>query len=59
MGGQPLSANLSESQKKELSSIDSMRGIVAGALKAVKETPSAFNLQRGLGVCAAESHETS
>jgi hypothetical protein len=47
-GGQPLPAALDTKQKNEVSSINEQRSVIDGALKAVKETPNAFSLGRGI-----------
>jgi len=47
-GGQPLPAALDTKQKNEVSSINQQRSVIDGALKAVKETPNAFSLGRGI-----------
>jgi len=47
-GGQPLPATLDTKQKNEVSSINQQRSVIEGALKAVKETPNAFSLGRGI-----------
>jgi len=47
-GGQPLPAALDTKQKNEVSSINEQRSVIEGALKAVKETPNAFSLGRGI-----------
>ena len=47
-GGQPLPAALDAKQKNEVLSINQQRSVIDGALKAVKETPNAFSLGRGV-----------
>lgn len=42
----------SESRKKELDSIDAQLATVSGAKSAVKETPSAFGMRRGMATLA-------
>ena len=46
-GGQPLAPKLSAEQSKDITSINQQIATIDGALKAVKETPSAFSFKRG------------
>lgn len=45
-------AEVPSEMRKELTSIDQQRSIIEGALKAVKETPSAFSFARGAAAAA-------
>lgn len=57
-GGQPLAPKLSEAVKKELLSISQQRAVIEGAVKAVKETPTAFGMARGLATMAGSVPES-
>lgn len=58
VGGVPVSGKLTDSQKKELASIDSQKSVIQGALKAVSETPDAFTMKRGLATMAGAIPES-
>lgn len=58
VSGQPVPGRLTEGQRKELSSIESQKSQVAGALKAVEGTPSAFGLARGAATMAGAIPES-
>lgn len=60
MGDSPLGPRekLTDTQKKELASIDSQQNIVRGALKAVEDTPSAFGMTRGLATMSGPISES-
>ena len=59
-GGQPLGPKekLTDSQKKELASIDSQQNILKGALAEVAKTPDAFGTARGLATMAGAIPES-
>lgn len=46
-GGQPIAPKLNAEQSKDITSINQQIATIDGALKAVKETPSAFSFKRG------------
>lgn len=48
MGGKPVGAKQGSEVKKELLSINQQRSAIDGAIDAVRKTPSAFSLGRGL-----------
>jgi hypothetical protein len=45
--GKPLPPKLTDSQKKDINSVDQQREIIAGAIADVKANPTAFSLARG------------
>ena len=59
-GGQPVGPKerLTDSQKKELASIDSQQNIIKGALAEVDKTPNAFGTARGLATMAGAIPES-
>jgi len=59
VGGQPLAPKMSESAKKEVQGIDAQANTVAEAIKAVKATPGAFGVTRGLATMAGTLPETA
>lgn len=60
MGDSPLGPRekLTDTQKKELASIESQQNIVRAALKAVEETPTAFGMVRGLATMSGPVSES-
>lgn len=60
MGGAPLGPKekLTDTQKKELASIDSQQSVIRGALAAVEKTPDAFGTVRGLATMAGAIPES-
>ena len=48
MDGQPLPPKLSSEQTKDIVGINQQRATIEGAIKAVKATPSAFSIGRGM-----------
>lgn len=58
MNGTKLPGKLSESTKKELTSIGQQRAAIDGALKAVAETPDAFSFGRGTATRMGGTAET-
>ncbi|MFA7279606.1 MAG: hypothetical protein WC100_05885 [Sterolibacterium sp.] len=58
MGGAPLPGKLSESQRKELSSIDSQTSQIEAALKSVDANKDAFSFTRGMATMAGGLPET-
>lgn len=46
-GGQPIAPKLTSEQAKDITSINQQYSTIDGALKAVKETPTAFSFSRG------------
>jgi hypothetical protein len=59
-GGQPIGPKerLTDTQKKELASIDSQQNILKGALAEVDKTPDAFGTVRGLATMAGAIPES-
>jgi hypothetical protein len=58
VGGQPIPGKVPESVTKELTSINQQRSVISGALDAVKKTPSAFSLTRGVATMAGAVPES-
>jgi hypothetical protein len=56
--GAAVPQKLTEAQKKELSTIEAQQGTINGALKAVKETPDAFSMKRGLATLSGTIPES-
>ena len=48
MNGQPIPPKLSAEQSKDIVSINQQKATIQGAIDAVKETPSAFSIGRGM-----------
>lgn len=56
--GQPVAGKLTDSQKKELSSIDSQKSVIQGALKSVAASPDAFGMRRGMATMSGAIPES-
>ena len=57
--GKPIPAKVPEAAKKELMSIDQEIASIQGAVDAVKKTPSAFSMKRGLATMAGPIPESA
>lgn len=56
--GKPVPAKLPESARKEIDSLDAQAAAVQSALDSVRQTPSAFSMQRGLATLGGTISES-
>lgn len=57
-GGAPVAPKMPDAQKRELMGIDKQMAQVQGAMEAVKATPSAFGMRRGMATMAGSIPES-